>query len=308
MLTPGTPEQRGSYLPPEAPEDGKTVTFKKGRRQAPETPSVDRYVDAGESAVEHRAFLLYAMQATQSRSMRAAGRAVGRGGSTTRKWAETWAWLDRMRPYGDSIQARAIQTYRAEYLPKFALNEVAVVEPMMDAAFLTSSPPPEDGIGDAQRTVAKHAVEKGQALAEKRVPERKDPHAEAERVMRKGLQVIEGLIGRMGQLVADAAEGKKMAARTDLSKLLREYRETCQILGIIEAPVPVAGQALEPSYRVQLAQRRGESVIVAMYEDSQEVHAVLRSLAAAERVAAEAGAIVSSPAPELERPIETEAA
>lgn len=273
-----------------------TVVFgDKTKVRAPDTPSFELYADQGEKKQHHRAFLLWAMQDADKRQGRRVSKAMRVGESVVRSWRVRWAWEARVASVGDSAQARAVQQYKRDYLAEWNLVEVAVIEPNMSAPFHTFQPVSADGAtGPAVQHEARRLLEAGRNRAEKAVPVTDDPAARAERMMNKGLLVIEGLVQRMAQLVADPVESKKLASKTDLSKLMREYRETAQMLGILKAPQG-AGTVLEPSYRVQLAQRRGESIIEAMRHDAEEALAVLRSLHAAERMSTAAGPMADTP-------------
>lgn len=65
----------------------------------------------------------------------------------------------------------------------------------------------------------------------------------------------------------------------DLPKILEQYRELSELLGIVQ-PSMQQGPALEPSYRVQLAQSTNGDVLQALWDDVLECQAIVGGLVA----------------------------
>jgi len=268
-----------------------TVVLSRLRKvSAPDSPTWERYVELGEKVSHHRAFLLWAMQDPDKRSGKRVAVGMNRRDNVIWTWSKRWKWADRVAIYGLSSQARAIQAYKKLYQSTFSLHEIAMVEQNMSVPFATFSPPPdEDGMGDAARLAVRHTLEEGDDKAGSPIPSRNDPAARAQAVLRKGLLILEAAITRYGKAIASDKDARALIRKMDPARMMREYRELTTTLGDL-TPAQANGVALEPSYRVQLARRRGESIVTAMREDAEEAFSVLRALAAAEAVAASTGA------------------
>ena len=93
-----------------------------------------------ESERAHRAMLLWGMQDSDRRSVRAAARAVGRSESTVREWRNRWEWEKRVS--GELIEVKSQSVYRKLYYEEFKLREVIEIESNMAAPFMPETPVP----------------------------------------------------------------------------------------------------------------------------------------------------------------------
>lgn len=84
----------------------------------------------GESADNHRAFLLWAMQEPSRRSMRATSRALGVGDRTIRRWCADYGWEERARVEASDRLAWA--EYLGRYAETYGVRGLAMVQDNMD--------------------------------------------------------------------------------------------------------------------------------------------------------------------------------
>jgi hypothetical protein len=128
------------------------------------------------------------------------------------------------------------------------------------------------------------------ALAEKEAREEKARKAFERTVetFEKGRTLIEAYLGALGRDAAQRLQkGDSLELKPkDLPKLLEQYRELSEYLGVIQAPASAQG-ALEPSYRVQLAVATGGDVLQAMMDDLDEAKMIVAALQARRGVALE---------------------
>lgn len=245
-----------------------------------------RVVDNGVCTLEpepvaaHQALLLWAMQDPHRRSCRAACVAVSHSEAVGRNWATRWDWAGRIQREGDAAQQRACALYRDLYLASNGHAQVAVVERYMSIPLLTTGSPPTPSpfdseaatVGDSQRQVTRDAL-KGddqKMRAGMQFYER----------TRMGLEAVTGLWFKRLQTDAGRAELLRTVRPGDIVRITQEVQRLGEFLGLDVNPNAAAPgvAALEPSYRVQLAEKLGSDIDDALLQDAEELVAVRRAL------------------------------
>jgi hypothetical protein len=115
-------------------------------------------------------------------------------------------------------------------------------------------------------------------------------------------RLIEASVGALGKQLRDALSHPTDSAREqalgrlglrlrDLPALVKEHKDLAEILGLTATGgLQATGSALEPSYRVALAERVGTDPALAMIDDVDEVRAILVHLRDRAMVASDAHA------------------
>ena len=220
---------------------------------------------SGEKPHEHRSLLLWAMQDEQKRSYRCVASSMSRSDSTVRGWAKKHSWTDRAAMLGDTAQAIAIRLYRTLYLSRYGQREVASVETNMSVPFLATEVAPVDGVGGGKKLEQQHTLDRDQN----------------QRTAKRHLGLLDAAIGTLAR---DITNGKAKLNMRDLPHFLRARYDLADVL----LPTAAANtQGVVTSVRVRMATASGSSRVRAMYEDSQEVTAILGALVTREEVAAE---------------------
>ena len=211
----------------------------------------------GESELAHRALLLYCMQTPSKRNMRGTARAVERSNSTVRGYAKTWDWSERI--VGPSRDAEAQQLYRQLYFDRVGMKEIAMIEKNIVA--------PISVMGNSTRPVADTI----QRTIEETKPPAKSTVFEEE-VKRKHLALVDAGIGYIAQ---GLKSGDLKRSLRDLPLLMTLRRE---LTGEGKDEKETGGPMIE-SARVRYAKNTGGDIGEAMFEDAQELVAILGALA-----------------------------
>lgn len=237
-------------------------------------------LSSDEEEVQHRAFLLYAMQDDGRRSGRAAMKAVGKSEATARLWKARFGWDQRLVKYGETAQARACQMYRTMYFAHHQLREHAAVAHKMSVPLLTTSAPPDPKTGRGEET-----------RANERQLQETLPISQREKVLafqKQSLDMIQTLITAYVLRVKEKGLDAAGLKASDIPKLLAQHADLAERMGILDPQVTPGVAALEPSYRVQLAQSKANGdVLSAMAEDVEELQIVFAQLKEKRRVAEE---------------------
>ncbi len=214
----------------------------------------------GESEVAHRSFLLYAMQSEKRRNMRATARAVERSNTTVRNYSKSWDWAKRMDiPH---IEVKAQELYKSLYFAMYGMREIAMIE-----KYILS---PVTVVGSTPRSVADTVT---------RVVEQSNPKKSqvfTDELKRKHLTLVDAGIGYIAQGIKN---GDLKRSLRDLPLLMQLRRE---ITG--ENKEEKESAILVESVRVKTAKSMGTDIVEAMYEDAQELVAILGALASAKQV------------------------
>ena len=217
----------------------------------------------GESELAHRALLLYAMQTPAKRNMRATARAVDRSNSTVRGYAKTWGWDERIS--GPTRDAEAQQLYRQLYFDKGGMAEIAMIEKNIVAPISVMGNTPRPVADTIQRTIA-----------ETKAPDKTSVFEEE--IKRKHLALVDAGIGYIAQ---GLKAGDIRRSLRDLPLLMQLRRE---ITGENAKDEESLGQPVIESARVRYAKQTGGDIVEAMFEDAQELVAILGALAIKGRV------------------------
>jgi len=209
-----------------------------------------------ESEVAHRALLLYCMQTPKKRNMRAVSRAVERSNTTVRQYSQTWEWQSRM--VGPTRDAEAQQLYRQLYFDKVGMKEIAMIEENIVSPISVmgnTSRPVADTI---QRTIAETQPQKSNVFTKE--------------IKRKHLALVDAGIGYIAQGLKEGDIKRSLRDLPLLMTLRRELTEenkdkNANTIQIIE------------SARVRIAKANGDDIVEAMFEDAQELVAILGALA-----------------------------
>lgn len=218
----------------------------------------------------HRAFLLYAMQAEDKRSLRAVARALNASDNSVRKWRKRHDWHLRMR---DPESCRhACDLYSELYHAKLGGKDVAVIQENLGAEYL----PPDE----AKKSQVARAVDLYQEVDRNAELARHNTDV-AER-NRKLKAVLDGVTARVGKGLVD---GTIQPRASDLGVVLRgiealersEARRLSMLPGADDGSEGGA-ENVATSQRVLQAQKRGEDVLAAMEEDAEELLLLIRTM------------------------------
>lgn len=215
-----------------------------------------------ESEAAHRALLLYAMQHSKKRSMRAVSRAMERSSTTVREYSIRWKWSDRIEQSGANCEVEAQQIYRHVYFPKFGVKEVSAV----DSNIIT----PVSVSGTTPRTVT-DAVSQAIESSEKNKPTVFDKE-----VKRKHLMLVDAAIAYVAQGI------KNQEIRVTLKDIPHLLNLRGELTG--EKAKETSSSIISESIRVQDAKARGTNVLEAMHEDAMEILTILGSLKLSDEV------------------------
>ena len=202
----------------------------------------------------HRAFLLWTMQAKTHRNKRAVGRAIGKSHTTIGNYMSKFKWEERATNFTDEAEAQ--QLYRSLYMPKFGMNEISAVQKYI-ATPLSTSGTVERSVGESvQKAIDKTASKDGTVFEKE--------------VQRKHLMLLDAAIGYIAQGLKAGDMKRQIRDLPVLMQLRKQLSES-------ETSGKSAGIVYE-SIRVKEAKANGGNVIDAMYEDAQEITAILASL------------------------------
>lgn len=219
-----------------------------------------------ENVRQHRAFVLYAMQDANIRSLRLASRAIEQGVTTVQRWKVRANWNDRCDSVGPACQAIACRVYREVYLHKIGVREVNVVESKMSVPFLPDEPmPSEQGDGPGKRTRISDAASADSL----------------QREARRHLGLIDAALRRIDKGLKDKSLKPRI---TDLPHLIKLRREIAANLDGVHHNVQAA---VPDSARVTYAKTNGEDIVKAMHEDAVELQAILGAIVAKSEAGAE---------------------
>ncbi len=210
-----------------------------------------------ESEPAHRGLLLYAMQQTKRRSMRAVSRAMERSSTTVREYSIRWEWAERMEASGANCEVEAQQLYRHLYFPALGVKEISMVQRNIAAAISVTGPTP--------RSVT-DAVEKAIQTSEEKKPTVFD-----QEIKRKHLMLVDAAIAYVAQGIKN---GEIRTSLRDIPHLMQLRRE---MIGESVDKTNTA-QLVSESIRVRDAKAKGKNVLQAMHEDAIELATILSAL------------------------------
>lgn len=216
----------------------------------------------GEPDLAYRCFLLWTMQEPGRRSARAAARAIQRSDGLMRQWKIRWSWQARV----DKVtlpDMTAAALYRARFYNTFKLREIVEIEGRLAAPFLPDTPIPSSVAEEVNKAMMPDKTTHDEAARKKKI---KQQH----------LQLVDGALGLLARRIA---AGEIRCTMRDLPALLKVRDEMAE-------PTAIAGRGtlLVESVRVRQAKSQGTDLLEAMYEDSQEIMAILGALVTANKL------------------------
>ena len=206
-----------------------------------------------ESEIAHRAFLLWAMQTRQSREKSCVARAVGRSRVSIAKYAQKFEWEERAVHISAEVEAQGL--YRELYLEQYGMGEMQAVQKNILTP-VSVSKNPRDIIETVEKVVEK--TEGAKNTFEKEIK-------------RKHIMLIDAALGYLAQGIKD---GDIRRSLRDIPNLIALRNEL-----ITEGAGGQGKHIVVESLRVQEAKAMGGNIIEAMYEDAQELSAILQTLA-----------------------------
>lgn len=225
-----------------------------------------------ETEVGHRAFLLWAMQDPERRSVRACGRAVARSEACLREWRGKHEWDARVASLGSLVTVKASVAYRLLYYGEMRLREIVEVESLLPSPFLPDTPiPPGATLGEQVSEAVRPRARDEDARKQREEEQRK-----------RHLALVDGAIGLVAKRIA-AGEVKVSLRDVPLLLDLRARMVT-------EALAPGQGGAVPvvvESVRVRYARESGGDVLAAMHDDALELATILGALRSASEVRSE---------------------
>lgn len=226
-----------------------------------------------ETEVGHRAFLLWAMQDEERRSVRACGRAVARSEACLREWRGKHEWDKRAETLGDLATVKASIAYRILYYGSLKLREIVEVESLLPVPFLPDTPiaagsPLGEQVSEAIRPRARDEDAKGKQNEEQR---------------RRHLALVDGAIGLVARRIA---AGEVKVSLRDIPHLL-DLRSRMVVEGSSLSDRHGGGVLPIESTRVRFAREKGGDVLAAMHDDALELAAILGALRSASEVRAD---------------------
>jgi hypothetical protein len=221
----------------------------------------------------HRAFLLYAMQDPEQRSLRAVARAISASDNSVRKWRGKHDWHSRMQ---DPEHCRhACDLFASTYHAKMGGREVSIIQERLGAPYV---PPGHAEKSEVARSVDLYEqVDREEALAafDRRAQQRNER-------LRK---VLDATLGKVGRGLVD---GDIKPRPSDIRTVLRGYEmlEKAEQRRLAMMPSADEGDAegdgvresVATSQRVLQAQQRGGDVLRALEEDAEELLLVVRTM------------------------------
>lgn len=250
----------------------------------------------GEGERHHRAFLLYAMQDPNNRSLRAVCRATKASDNSVRKWREKYRWEDRM---GDPETCRhACDLYAELYHAKSGGREIGVIRDRLGSPYVA---PDEEAKSELARAVDLHEQldrESAAAAFNRKAAER---NKKLQQVLDAQLAVIGAQLAQVGREIAKAQqEGRPvelpagMAIKpSDVSTVIRglEMLERSEARRLAMLPSGgdddqgggQGGQVVPVSQRVLQAREQGGDELAAIEDDLEELLMIVRTAREHER-------------------------
>ena len=238
---------------------GKKISASKKTKQEKQAVSfkvkpMSRQV--GEKEVQHRAFLLWAMQSNeQGRNKASVAKAVGVSTTSITNWQRRWDWGDRAKNITSETEAH--QIYKKLYFPEIGNTEIMAIQGNVDFKEAKQ----EEKVVD--ETVAQKIK---QNLEE---TEKKAAVLLEKETKRKHMMLIDAALGYVAQGIKD---GEIKRTLRDIPMLL-EMRENLSGNSSSNPQTVVV-----ESIRVRDAKANNGDIIEAMYQDAEEISAILGAL------------------------------
>lgn len=223
-----------------------------------------------EDARHHRAFLLYAMQDPEKRSLRATARAVRASDNSVRKWRSRQKWEERL---GDPEHCRhACDLYASTYHTKLGGGEVGIITERLGAEYV--APDTVDKSQTARAVDLYEEVDRKSALA----AFNKETSIRNSRLRR----VLNGTLARVGEGLAN---GKIQVRPSDLNTVVKGFellerseQRRLAMMPSTEDGENRAGSDVATSQRVLQAENDDGDILGALVDDAEELLLILTTL------------------------------
>lgn len=193
------------------------------------------------------------MQTPNRRNKRAVSRCVNRSHSTIREFSIRWKWDERVGHLTADAECQAL--YRELYFEVYGMNEIAHIQKNIASAVSVVGTSPRSVTEAVQKTIAKTNKAKDQVSAD---------------VKKKHLMLIDAAIGYIAQGIKEGDIRRTLRDLPTLLNLRNELMETNK--------KQEGGRLIAESVRVKDAKASGGDIVEAMYEDAQEIAALLGAL------------------------------
>jgi len=157
----------------------------------------------------------------------------------------------------------ACSIYRALYYPTYKFREIIEVEGRLAAPFLPDTPIPASVAEEVNKAVMPDKTSHEEDLRKKKIKQRH-------------LQLVDGALGLLARKIA---AGEIRCSMRDLPALLKMRDEMVEPISATNG-----GAILVESVRVRQARTKGTDLLEAMYEDAQEIMAILGALVTANQL------------------------
>lgn len=210
---------------------------------------------SNEREIEHRGFLLWAMQAKLNRNLRAVSRAIGRSHTSVSNYLHKHSWSSRVTSLTDEAEAQAL--YKSLYMPEYGMTEISAVQKYI-ATPISTSGTLDRGIGESVQSAITKTSKRIDKVHEKEV-------------QRKHIMLLDAAIGYIAQGLKDGDMKRQIRDLPTLINLRSQIAE-------IGTKSKNANTVVYESVRVKTAKDNGGDIVEAMYEDARELTAILGSL------------------------------
>ncbi len=231
--------------------------------------TLDRW--PGVRLLVHRALLLHAMQSPDMRSGRATSKAIGRVESTIREWRRKYAWDARIAASPDHDRV-ALDMYRHTYMKEYGAIELPFVAERMRQAFGGEVHGGTEAARALQESAEarRNALPKALRVVESAVAgEMAKFKAEERTSAKRHLLLVDASLG----LIAQRLKGKDIKVSLRDIPVLLECRQ--RLAHTIQGVQDGGHGAVVESSRVKHAKATGGDVVDAMYDDAEELVAIL---------------------------------
>ena len=210
----------------------------------------------GEKDEQHRAFLLWAMQSPElGRNKNRVAKAVGVSATSINNWEKRWDW--KKRAINITSDTEAYQIYKKMYFPNIGNTEIMAVQENI------TLPESQKEVKVVQSTVAETLKENIEET------ERKASVLMEKETKRKHMMLIDAALGYVAQGIKDG----------EIKRTLRDIPMLLDMREKMSSNQSANQQAIVvESIRVRDAKANNGDIIEAMYQDAEEISAILGAL------------------------------
>ena len=228
----------------------------------------------GERRTHHRGLLLFGMQATSKRSIRAVARALGVSEGSVRNWRDRGDWLERLNNCEGPQDAECLALYRSEYLSDFGRAELPLVaRNIIQPLGITEHDNREAHEQQAETIRESRAESVAIATSEQAALSavndyRRDLREDTE----KHIKLVDASLG----LIARKLRADEVRVTVRDIPVLLECRD--RLVSVVSGTHGSAGIQAVETVRVKAARKEGTDILEAMLIDAEEVLVIIRAL------------------------------